>query len=318
MYLIGSLAAYHSNTLPLWRLGAISDMDVIGTPKEMEMLVSLYRESLINIKESDKYKGKFNIKLKEFTIEFDATGNSSNEFFKLLPDNKDISFDTPKGTLPCYYVSLKTNYLLKRSHINYPINWHKNFKDLLAYATILRLPKREFWNTTFEPIHLMLYEALRREAKDRYGHLQDKIKLDKPVEEFFEVSKRHRFLDHDELHNVIAKTTGEPMYRNLLKKEGSALLDKDKFEALSDDAKAALFQEESMVIGIERCWINNPKITEEACYFLGAQKVLFSLSKGWFQDWGLDHIHLLKKPMWPFLERFEKSELYKDFVKKHD
>lgn len=308
MILIGSKAAEAHSALPRWRGGKTSDTDYIGTRAELKTLLdTLDKMDLLEYyNESKKFPGKYKIKTNTGIIEFDATDNPSNKLFERLDDNVTIKMFGLWVTVP----SMKTLYLLKRSHANYPINWIKNFKDLVAFAKHVGVPTRrnEYtnfpqWEEFFGLNHMNLYETLRNEAAERYSHLQDKIKLNMDEDKFFDRSKGIRQYVHDDIHKAIAYAT-KPQYERYKIKPDSPLLSQSKFEEYHFGDQQYLFMEEACVVGIERFYLPERKMPADKVYRAGAAKLLHTMTKGWFQDFGLDHIHLME-PNWNFLDEFE-------------
>lgn len=304
MILIGSKAAEAHSALPRWRGGKTSDTDYIGTRAELKILLdTLDKMDLLEYyNESKKFPGKYKIKTNTGIIEFDATDNPSNKLFERLDDNVTIKMFGLWVTVP----SMKTLYLVKRSHMNYPVNWHKNYKDLISLGNSIELRAKNSWHDIFSEDHIALYNALRTEADERYNHLQDKIKLAGKEDKFFERSKDHRQYIHDDVHRAIAFHDA-PMYERFKKDKDSALLSKELFEQSSMWDKVCLFQEEAMVIGIERFYLPAKTMPANKVYRAGAAKLLHTMCKGFFQDFGLDHIHMLQEPKWDFLHEFEEA-----------
>lgn len=107
-------------------------------------------------------------------------------------------------------------------------------------------------------------------------------------EKFFDdaVSKVY---DHDYLHELYAHYD-KPLYTRLLRQEGNAWCDKDKWLMLSHEDKIKCIQEEAYVIATERFLVRNDwNYPMKLAYLKALGKICTTLCSNWFRDYSIDH-----------------------------
>lgn len=95
--------------------------------------------------------------------------------------------------------------------------------------------------------------------------------------------------DHDYLHELYAHYD-KPLYTQLLRQEGNAWCEKDKWLLLSHDDKLKCIQEEAYVIATERFLVrNNWDYPMKLAYLKALGKICTTLCSNWFRDYAIDH-----------------------------
>lgn len=305
MFLIGSRAAeFHG--LKIERKTDKSDWDIIGSKAEFDFFIQCWPK--LDIKESS-FPGKFTVRHSSFIVEFDATENPSNKILEhmldtctpnhfLLGDKKTLLFVPSKFTL----------YQIKRAHVNFDVHFMKTLMDLRAMMKQWDMYGNENLNSKSE-----FYLARHREAKERFGKRQERIKLNKPLNEFFKGGSNLRTYMHDDLHQAVAYYD-KPLFMRCQPDPNKAWIDKNLFFSMTKEDQIKMAMEESMVIALEREYIPNrdnlrnmSKSQRIGLYRKGMIKEIKDLSKGWFQDFMIDHILELEDPQWNFVEKFENA-----------
>jgi len=185
--------------------------------------------------------------------------------------------------------SIKILYLIKRSHIYWPVHWEKNITDL--HWLDLRFPRPHEYD-----FHEQRFFELRfQETAEKFGN--KKMNLNQTNDEFFAKSAKFvgRVLPHDRIHEIL-KIFDAPVHTMAKQDQSKALMDKDLFFKLSDQYQIAAIKEEAMVIGTERVLM--PKFFRHehidmddirAAYFYGLKRVSTTLTSGWFREFAIDN-----------------------------
>lgn len=305
MYLIGSQALAHSINLPAWRRPA--DYDLIATPNEVEMLFDRHRDIVPH--QSKQYPGKWGFSYRGKRYEIDSTENESNQFLRANRDRLICGYTNLDIDTGVYVIRPSTCYVYKRSHAGIPIHVEKTFADLIFLTEYFcGTDENDFF--FLHSVELDLLKLLTSEAEARDSWRKRRINFNKPKEEFFKPAEHLRQMDHDSLHDLTCRWPElGPLYRDNLVNPDKALISMQKFNSRPLDYRLTMVQEEAIVIGLERFWMNNQELSQSKVYKLGLTKFVSSMCKGEFQKFCLDNIHLLKKPMWNFLENV-RNELY--------
>lgn len=107
-------------------------------------------------------------------------------------------------------------------------------------------------------------------------------------EAFFDDAVR-KVYDHDYLHELYAHYD-KPLYTQLLREEGNAWCEKDKWLLLSHDDKLKCIQEEAYVIATERFLVrNNWDYPMKLAYLKALGKICTTLCSGYFRNYSIDH-----------------------------
>lgn len=305
MFLIGSRAAEFRG-LKVDRNIEKSDWDIIGSKAEFEFFIKCWPK--LEVKESS-FEGKFTVKHPSFVVEFDATENPSNKILEymldtcapnhfMLGDKKTLLFVPTKFTL----------YQIKRAHANFDVHFMKTIMDLRNMMKQWDMYGKHELNSKTE-----FYLARHQEAKERFGKKQERIKLNKSLNDFFKGGSNLRTYVHDDLHQAVAYYE-KPLFTRCQPDPNKAWIDKNLFFNMSKEDQIKMAMEESMVIALEREYIPNRdnlrnmnRTQRIGLYRKGMIKEIKDLSKGWFQDFMIDHILELEEPQWNFIEKFENA-----------
>lgn len=315
MILIGSQAAKHYN-IDLKRRVDEHEYDIIGNMDD----VNLFVDKGYSKHESPIFPGKFKLTKGKVRIEFDATDNLSNQL--LFEDVIGYSTTEILENIEVVIPDVQVLYLIKRAHANFAVHFEKTFHDLRILSEAALIDE-------FEPIDyvsgrsvifslcpelIAIYAARHNEAKERFGKIQERIKLNKTNEDFFRGGANLRTFEHDDVHKAVAKFPDFPMFMRCKWDLTLAKIDRDLFERLDPKMKIWMVMEESMVIGIERAGFDATKVPSsefprqaQKLYRQGLTKLTKDLCKGWFQDFILDNVMSLDKPDWDYLNQFEAA-----------
>ena len=192
------------------------------------------------------------------------------------------------------YITLESLYILKLSHAEYNIHWEKTVGHIQLIKRYLRA--RGYKDPIFDNLDLK-YRELYYALKDYWKIVhtaKNKIKLDLTKDKFFN-NKVQRIYDHDFIHETI-KYNDQPMYAKCLKDGKEVLLDKSKFDKLTFEDKLNLCREEIYVLALERYLIpSNFKMCIHTTYRTALQRLVTSMSRGWFPDFIVDNYDKLYK-----------------------
>jgi hypothetical protein len=284
----------------------IGDIDLMATLDELEQL----KQKAQVATESQSWPGKWKLQINGKSVEVDATQNASR-LMMTNPENRedfyshtiDLGFgwaDVPK---------LSTLYCFKRSHAGYPLYPEKTLADLIHISkVVIGTEMKETVRDQFlNGAEILLLNELRAEVKERFFIRDMAINFNKDAKEFFKPAQGCRTYDHDALHDATCRWEA-PLYRENLKDPTKALVDMKVFNAHSLEYRLTMAQEEAVVIGVERFYMCDRTMPADVAYRKGMSKLIVDLSKGQFQDFLLDHLHLMTKPLWNFMAKFEAAE----------
>lgn len=309
LVLIGSQAA-KINGIDLKRRLNVNEYDIIGTKEEMVENFGDWKAL-----ESKVFPGKYRLTKDQYTIEFDATGNPSN--LLLMQDSFGYNDCNILGNVNVLIPDKQVLYLIKRSHANFSVHFEKTLHDLIQLSKVALdvdwSSRQEILDDT--KILKDFYAARHNEAKERFGKVQDRIKLNKSNDQFFRGGSNLRIWEHDDVHKAVAKFPDFPMFLRCKWDVNSAKIERDLFERLHPKMQIWMVMEEAMVIGIERAGVTLADLgtafykesNSEKLYRQGLHKLTKDLCKGWFQDFILDNILSLLNPDWDYLGQFEVS-----------
>lgn len=293
MIVIGSVAAQLRD---ITLRTQITDLDLIGTPSELELFRRQNAERVVH--EKVMHDHRFSFKLKpgcDFEkVEFDVEQSVSDQ---LLDDLCDGSTSILGCTVKI--PTVQALYLIKRAHANVPVHYDKTIRD------VIRLKK---WVGDFTTPERRFYEQRKRECQDRYALHRQRFSLAIKNEDFFALSNHVRIYEHDDLHEAVAHESGAPLYKKCKRDLSKAKIDIDLFEQLTPADRLRMVQEEFMVIGVERFYLHDRTLGCQAAYAKGMHKTIRDLFVGYFQDFCIDNIdHLLRAPDFDFIARFEQA-----------
>jgi hypothetical protein len=207
---------------------------------------------------------------------------------------------------------LHTLYLIKRSHAHRSQNWVKTMAWLGAFRN--RYPSIQTLDYNgVEEDHFQFYQTRRDEADYRHGVKEGwKANLNVTNDRFFAPSQHLRVYDHDSLHRLVA-FLDRPMYAYAKRDPEKALVSQKMFNDLPWQHKFYMAQEEIMVVALERFYIpfkceKGVKMSYMEAYKRGYQKLVTTMTSGWFNDFLIDFFNSLKMPFKPeFIEIFERA-----------
>lgn len=190
-------------------------------------------------------------------------------------------------------------YLIKRAHANVPVHYGKTIRDIIRIKPLSGLINKA--QQTF-------YLQRKKECQSRYLLHRQRFSLSVRNEDFFDLSDHVRTYVHDDLHEAVAHDLYQPLYKRCKRDLSLAKIDVDLFESLTMQDRLRLVQEEFMVIGLERFYLQDKTLTLRQIYRKGMHKTIRDLFVGYFQDFCIDHIDQLQEPpLHDFVERFESA-----------
>ncbi len=175
-------------------------------------------------------------------------------------------------------------FLMKKSHIVFPIHFEKNIAD---YLLLKRLS-----NLKYSKEEKKFFNMRRKEGQQRYDLYAKTPNLNVSNERFFKYSgvEDNRVFIHDDLHEVV-KHQEKPIYEYLKRNSEKAWCEKDMFFDLPFEMQIQCVQEEAYVIALERYII--PKEYEYNDYFLcykrALKRICTTLCSGFFRQFALDN-----------------------------
>ena len=294
MIVIGSYAlALHGHR----DLESVKDLDLVGVEEDIER----FRETNADIIEKERqihgHRHAFILKEGQPVdkVEIDTEQAPSD---KLLPDlcPETVSLFGMEIALP----PVEVLYLTKRAHANVPVHYDKTIAHVLEIKPLVG---------SFSEAQLAFGAARKQECTERYALNRQRFSLSIRNEDFFDNSDHIRFYVHDDLHEVVAHHEDGPLYKKCKHDLSLAKIDTDLFEALSHDDQLRMVQEEFMVIGLERYFMQDRSLAAPEVYSRGMHKTIRDLFVGYFQDFCIDHVDELQTPPpFDFTERFVKAE----------
>ncbi len=191
-----------------------------------------------------------------------------------------------------FYATPDAIYTIKCSHAGWDIHWQKTMNDIMALRKLgcKKIPE--------------LYDALYKYWLVHHNN-KSYLSLNKTKKEFFTDYVTYA-IDHDRLHEIVAGDK-PPMYTKVLKEGCEVLVDKSKFDNLTQDEKLNLFLEEICVIALER-WVIPSKFeySKKKAYQNALKKTIVSLTKNWATEFIVDNYEFYaKNTNWDWFNRAE-------------
>lgn len=284
-----------------------SDTDLIMSEKEFFSFLENNESYISKFYPTSEYKYSLTLKNKEgkrkhYEIEI-SEGVESSQY---LVDNKE-KVTTYKYTDEFNNIfsvlNLEYLFLMKKSHIIFPIHFEKNIADylLLKQIAVLKSTKTE----------KEFFKMRRKEGQIRYDLYAKTPNLNVSNDRFFKYSgvADNRVFVHDDLHEVV-KHQEKPIYEYLKRDNEKAWCEKDMFFKLPFEQQIQCVQEEAYVIALERYII--PQEYEYNNYFLcykqALKRICTNLCSGFFRQFALDNydkVILAYKE--DFVEKFYKA-----------
>lgn len=285
MLLIGSRAAkFH---YPEFRKP--KDYDFIATRKQAETFIKNYKH-VNNSSHDKKIRARVTIGNKIIQFEFDLV--ESYDSNRLIYET-DLSFGTYDQTLGISYgvARPETLFLIKKSHIIFPVHWNKNIVDFLFLKEKL-YPKSV--NTSLDMLDLdyNLFSIRRRESILKFAHKERDFDLDNS--EFFKRSEKfvQRKVEHDSIHKATCFYK-EPLFLSVKEDSSKAAISENLVAKLSFDDKIKLIQEETMALSMERyiipALLKREAYDARAAYAKTAAKMVYNYLPDFLKDFAADN-----------------------------
>jgi hypothetical protein len=171
----------------------------------------------------------------------------------------------------CYYAREEVIFTMKMTHrFKRSPHFEKTRTDIFALQA-----------EGYTKVPLALEEWAKKREKES---LKPSPKLNQPKEGFFADHVRSVY-DHDSIHEAMA-TWDEPVFRLFQKDGAEVMVDREKWDRLTDAKKVYSVVEETMVIALERHQIPNDFAPDPRESFRKAlQHVCTSLSSGWWREY---------------------------------
>ncbi len=306
MLLIGSRAArFH---YPEFRTP--KDYDFIATRKDVESFLKS-RRYIDNSSHDKKIRAKVWIGSERIQFEFDLVESyKSSEYIYRY----DLDFGTYDDKLRISYgvASPIALFVLKKSHIVFPIHWQKNIVDYLFLKDKgLTLDPWISWNNVFL--------LRRKEILDRSKYKDRNFDLDNS--DFFQKSEKFvkRKVEHDSIHYATC-FYDKPLFLSVKEDLTKAAISEILINNLSYDDKIKLIQEEAMALAIERYII--PALAKKEPYDAGmayaitAGKMVYNYLPYFLKDFAADHFYdVLHLPVDYVNEFLTRHKSFKNEIK---
>ena len=189
---------------------------------------------------------------------------------------------------------------IKRSHLNYPVNWDKHVADY--HNMRASVPPSSACSE--DPILLKEgLHGLQQAAKQRFEKRQrGRPNLNMSNDEFFSKSSAAvgRVWEHDDIHEAV-KFGSRPLFTYLKNDQAKAACDKSLWNVLPLAAQVKTVQEEAMVIALERQLIPGTDMSLEESYQWAVKRISTTLTSGWFRDFAIEH--------WPAIKQLPESHV---------
>lgn len=303
MLLVGSRAArFH---YPEFRKP--KDYDFIATRQQAESFLANHRY-IDNSSHAKKIRAKVFIDKRPYQFEFDLVEpyHSNRVFYE-----DDLSFGTYDKRLGISYgvASPMTLFILKKSHIVFPIHWHKNIADYLF------LKEKLFPNSTdtisdMTDRDLVAFSIRRQEVIGKAKYKQRDFNMDNS--DFFKRSERFvkRKVEHDSIHRATC-FYDEPLFLSCKEDLTKAEISEKLVAKLSFDDKIKLIQEEAMALSLERyiipALIRKESFEAQEAYARTTAKMVYNYLPDFFKDFAADNfdkvLFLSKDYVTEFTER---------------
>lgn len=277
-------------------MSEVKDLDLIGTADDVEQFRLRHAERIDNVRVDHGHRHVFFLKDGKpwERVEIDCEQSRSDQLLGGLctatAQVMDFSVQVPPA---------EALYLIKRAHANVPVHYQKTIRDVIRLKPLLGEISAE---------QQAFYKERKAECQKRFALHRQRFSLSIRNEDFFDTSNHVRLYEHDDIHEAVAHAPGQPLYKRCKHDLTLAKIDIDLFEALSPQDRLRMVQEEFMVIGVERFYLQNKSLTPPQVYQQGMHKTIRDLFVGYFQDFCIDHINLLlEPPAHNFVARFDEA-----------
>jgi hypothetical protein len=186
-------------------------------------------------------------------------------------------------------------YMLKCSHLPYTNhNWVKHAKDVIWFQD-------ERPDSTY--VEMSDWQELGAFWHDYHKSNKDKIKLNKPVDDFFNLNVS-RIYKHDDVHEAV-KYDSVPAWKKISKNDGTASVSFQKWSSLSQREMLESGFEETYVLAIERYLLTGKVKDVKIAYRLAMQDLLTRMTTGWWNKWYIENLNKLFTPELDYKALFE-------------
>lgn len=277
------------------------DYDFIASREEAHKFLENFEH---NIEPSHPKKIRAKVKLprraKTFEIEIAEEIPSSAALVDL---NKNNFYEDKELRYSYNVASPETLFLLKKSHIPFNIHWKKNIVDYLYLKSRIDNSKLDDkWNDIFQ--------TRFEEVKERMKHKERNFNVSNS--EFFKVSERfvQRIIPHDNIHYATC-FFDEPLFRKVKDDLGKAEMSESKVNALSNDLKIKLIQEEIMALSIERVILpaikENKTYDARSAYIDTASKMVYNYLPMYLRFFAADNFLEITNLGFDYVDKFLKN-----------
>lgn len=289
MIIIGSRAAkYH---FPEFRNP--KDWDIVASLEEIKAFAEKHKEDITSMMPNASGE-KMKIMLGKIQTEVEIVEMIESAQMLYDFDFKDeMNFFGENAKV----VSPNILFLMKDSHIRYPIHWKKNIEDYHFFKEK---------TTAFSNEELMWNKLRKEETKAR-----SKVKapsLEMSNSDFFRQKKLivDHYYPHDVYHWAVAYQD-KPLFTKMKIDHNKAKCEKHLFEKMTHQEKLNCVREETMVIALERYIIPKRKKDLDDAYLSALERVCTTLTSGWFREFALNHYHELKERDLDYLKKFNEN-----------
>lgn len=279
MLLIGSRAArFH---FPSARKP--KDFDFIATPQEVKSFLKDFAYTDVS-SHAKKVRALVHLHGQKVTFEFDLTDSYASSKY-LYDHEKHFAKDDALLNQSYYVASPQTLYLLKRSHITFPIHWEKNIEDFLFLKNKVEcMSMPGWWNHAFQ----MRFKEISERVNKK------KMNFDVGNSEFFRKSEKfvNRVVEHDSLHYATC-FYDKPIFLSAKEDISQAALSPELVKQLSHEDKIRMIQEECMALSMERhvipALMKKETINSRAAYRKTAGKMVYNYLPDFLKFFAADH-----------------------------
>lgn len=284
MLLIGSRAArfhYPSARKP-------RDFDFIASKIEVEAFLSNFKYKDTSSHEK-KVRALVEVKGEKVSFEFELAesyGYPSTTLIYMNNINDGATVKQDKILGMSYHVaSPQSLFLLKKSHITFPIHWEKNIDDYLLLKSKLSSQTFPLW---WDYVFNLRFNEIKSRVK------KNSMKFDVDNSDFFKKSERfvNRVVEHDSLHYATCFYT-EPLFLSAKDDLSKAALSENKVGLMTHDNKIKMIQEECMALSLERfiipCLLKGEPYNSLAAYKKMAGKMVYNYLPEFLRFFAADH-----------------------------
>lgn len=194
-------------------------------------------------------------------------------------------------------------YLIKRSHIHSPQEWHKHILDMHFLAE--KLSESSPRDEEEQAFAMRLQAFLASEESFQSMQISDAEFFDRYSNAFI------RIYPHDSLHQATCYYE-QPLYITLKKDPGKAYISQAKFEQLSQRDKIRLVREEAYVLALERVVIPlrslGRKWSREYAFQYALRELCTTAARGWFRTFAVENYPEICAYDSDFYEVFSRAE----------